>query len=190
MGRRSITADRSHYVLNATITIRVHVLPNATSAIDLAIYPVTVGVLQMPILLTSKKALEQVRRLHATNVGIKGTTREIFQSEGTKTMKTKSKVPRHAEWVRESKPKKMQDAIEIATKLMNKKICTLAECQTENKKRLKKTKKKDKIGSKPDKNGKRSEAEKSQKQLQLKEEEKPKKTKKEWPKTHARIKSY
>nr|GFA36038.1 reverse transcriptase domain-containing protein [Tanacetum cinerariifolium] len=32
------------------------------------------GVLQMPILLTSKKALEQVRRLHATNVEIKGTT--------------------------------------------------------------------------------------------------------------------
>nr|GFB15042.1 retrovirus-related Pol polyprotein LINE-1 [Tanacetum cinerariifolium] len=38
--------------------------------------------------------------------------------------------------------------------------------------RLKKTKKKDKIGSKPDKNGKRGEAGKSQKQLQLKEEEK------------------
>nr|GEX46280.1 reverse transcriptase domain-containing protein [Tanacetum cinerariifolium] len=47
----------------------------------------------------------------------------------------------------------------------------------------------DKIGSKPDKNGKRGEAGKSQKQLQLKEEEKPKKTKKEWPKTHARIKN-
>nr|GEU47689.1 hypothetical protein [Tanacetum cinerariifolium] len=46
------------------------------------------------------------------------------------------------------------------------------------------------IWTKPDKNGKRGEAGKSQKQLQLKEEEKPKKTKKEWPKTHARIKSY
>nr|GEW95326.1 hypothetical protein [Tanacetum cinerariifolium] len=34
-----------------------------------------------------------------------------------------------------SKPKTMQDAIEITTKLMNKKISTLAECQTENKKR-------------------------------------------------------
>nr|GEX05311.1 reverse transcriptase domain-containing protein [Tanacetum cinerariifolium] len=31
----------------------------------------------MPILVTSKKALEQVRRLHAMNVGIKGTTGEI-----------------------------------------------------------------------------------------------------------------
>nr|GFA67796.1 hypothetical protein [Tanacetum cinerariifolium] len=38
--------------------------------------------------------------------------------------------------VRAFKPKIMQDAIEIATKLMNKKISTLAECQTENNKRL------------------------------------------------------
>nr|GEU34098.1 hypothetical protein [Tanacetum cinerariifolium] len=55
---------------------------------------------------------------------------------------------------------------------------------------VKENQEKDKIGSKPDKNGKRGEAGRSQKQLQLKEEEKPKKTKKEWPKTHARIKSY
>nr|GEY68609.1 RNA-directed DNA polymerase, eukaryota [Tanacetum cinerariifolium] len=55
---------------------------------------------------------------------------------------------------------------------------------------VKENQEKDKIGSKPDKNGKRGEAGKSQKQLQLKEEEKPKKTRKEWPKTHARIKSY
>nr|GEW38353.1 hypothetical protein [Tanacetum cinerariifolium] len=37
--------------------------------------------------------------------------------------------------MRASKPKTMQDAIEIATKLRNKKIGTLAECQTKNKKR-------------------------------------------------------
>nr|GEX87433.1 hypothetical protein [Tanacetum cinerariifolium] len=43
--------------------------------------------------------------------------------------------------MRASKPKTMQDAIEIATKLMNKKISTLAECQTENKKRLDSTSK-------------------------------------------------
>nr|GFA09625.1 hypothetical protein [Tanacetum cinerariifolium] len=67
----------------------------------------------------------------------------------------------------------------------------------ENKKRMaenaytvKENQEKDKIGSKPDKNGKRGEAGKSLKQLQLKDEEKPKKTKKEWPKTHTRIKSY
>nr|GFB50848.1 reverse transcriptase domain-containing protein [Tanacetum cinerariifolium] len=38
--------------------------------------------------------------------------------------------------VRASKPKTMQDAIEIATKLMTKKISTLVKCQTENKKRV------------------------------------------------------
>nr|GEZ79157.1 hypothetical protein [Tanacetum cinerariifolium] len=43
--------------------------------------------------------------------------------------------------VRASKPKTMQDAIEIETKLMNKKISTLAECQAENKKRLDNTSK-------------------------------------------------
>nr|GEX46644.1 hypothetical protein [Tanacetum cinerariifolium] len=43
---------------------------------------------------------------------------------------------------------------------------------------VKEKQEKDKIGSKPDKNGRRVEAGKSLKQLQLKEEEKPKKTKK------------
>nr|GFB49747.1 reverse transcriptase domain-containing protein [Tanacetum cinerariifolium] len=45
------------------------------------------------------------------------------------------------ERVRASKPKTMQDAIEITTKLRNKKIITLVECQTENKKRLDNTSK-------------------------------------------------
>nr|GEW36937.1 hypothetical protein [Tanacetum cinerariifolium] len=52
---------------------------------------------------------------------------------------------------------------------------------------VKENQEKDKIGSKPDKNGKRVEAKESLKQLQLKEEEKPKKTKKEWSKTHTRL---
>nr|GFC07631.1 hypothetical protein [Tanacetum cinerariifolium] len=38
--------------------------------------------------------------------------------------------------MRTSKRKTMQDAIEIATKLRNKKISTLVKCETENKKRL------------------------------------------------------
>nr|GFC68076.1 hypothetical protein [Tanacetum cinerariifolium] len=42
---------------------------------------------------------------------------------------------------RASKPKTMQDAMEIATKLRNKKISTLLECETENKKRLDNTSK-------------------------------------------------
>nr|GFB63928.1 hypothetical protein [Tanacetum cinerariifolium] len=53
-----------------------------------------------------------------------------------------------------------------------------------------KTDKSEQKRTKPDKNEKRDEARKSLKQLQLKEEEKPKKTKKEWPKMHTRIKSY
>nr|GFC34007.1 hypothetical protein [Tanacetum cinerariifolium] len=43
--------------------------------------------------------------------------------------------------MRTSKPKTTQDAIEIATKLKSKKISTLVECQTENKKRLDNTSK-------------------------------------------------
>nr|GEX04528.1 reverse transcriptase domain-containing protein [Tanacetum cinerariifolium] len=39
------------------------------------------------------------------------------------------------ESVMASKPKTMQDAVEFATELMDKKICTFAECQTENKRK-------------------------------------------------------
>nr|GEV54063.1 hypothetical protein [Tanacetum cinerariifolium] len=53
--------------------------------------------------------------------------------------------------VRESKPNTMQDAIEIATKLRNKKISTLAECQTENKKRLDNTSKNNQNQQQPNK---------------------------------------
>nr|GEV70031.1 reverse transcriptase [Tanacetum cinerariifolium] len=51
---------------------------------------------------------------------------------------------------------------------------------------VKENQEKDKIGSKPDKNGKRVKAKKSLKQLQWIKEEKPKKTQKEWSKTHTR----
>ncbi|GKB53055.1 hypothetical protein Tco_0903808 [Tanacetum coccineum] len=56
-GEINLTEDLSHCALNATITTMVCVLPNATSATELAIWPLTVGVLQMPILLTTKGAL-------------------------------------------------------------------------------------------------------------------------------------
>ncbi|GKA86768.1 putative reverse transcriptase domain-containing protein [Tanacetum coccineum] len=49
--------DLSHYALNVTITMMVHLLVNATSVTELPIWPVTVGVLQMSILLTTKVAL-------------------------------------------------------------------------------------------------------------------------------------
>nr|GFD41961.1 hypothetical protein [Tanacetum cinerariifolium] len=73
-----------------------------------------------PILLTSKKALEQIRRLHATNVGIKDTTGEIVRSERTKTKKTKSKVLRHAKWCKpleEEKPNKTLTTLRMRSKL-------------------------------------------------------------------------
>nr|GFB07397.1 reverse transcriptase domain-containing protein [Tanacetum cinerariifolium] len=53
--------------------------------------------------------------------------------------------------VRASKPKTMQDAIETTTKLMNKKISTLVECQTANKKRLDNTSKKNQNQQQPNK---------------------------------------
>ncbi|GKD96674.1 reverse transcriptase domain-containing protein [Tanacetum coccineum] len=43
LGRRSHMADLSHCALNATITMMDLVLPNATSATELAIWPMTVG---------------------------------------------------------------------------------------------------------------------------------------------------
>nr|GFC19909.1 hypothetical protein [Tanacetum cinerariifolium] len=55
------------------------------------------------------------------------------------------------ERMRASKPKTMQDAIEIATKLRNKKIGTLVEFQTENKKRLDDTSKNNQNHQQPNK---------------------------------------
>nr|GFA53399.1 hypothetical protein [Tanacetum cinerariifolium] len=54
---------------------------------------------------------------------------------------------------------------------------------------VKENQEKDKIRSKPDKNRKRVEAEKSLEQLQWVEEEKLSKTQKEWPKTQTRSKA-
>nr|GEW31416.1 hypothetical protein [Tanacetum cinerariifolium] len=54
---------------------------------------------------------------------------------------------------------------------------------------VKEKQEKEKIGSKPDNNEKRGEAEKSLKQLQWVEEEKLSKTQKEWPKTQTQSKA-
>nr|GFC62443.1 hypothetical protein [Tanacetum cinerariifolium] len=53
--------------------------------------------------------------------------------------------------VRASKPKTRKDAIEIATKLRNKKISPLVKCQTENKKRLDNTSKNNQNQQQPNK---------------------------------------
>nr|GEZ49764.1 putative reverse transcriptase domain-containing protein [Tanacetum cinerariifolium] len=53
--------------------------------------------------------------------------------------------------MRASKPKTMQDVVEIATKLRNKKISTLVECQTANKKSLDNTSKNNQNQQQPNK---------------------------------------
>ncbi|GKE60693.1 hypothetical protein Tco_1511060 [Tanacetum coccineum] len=78
--RRSHTRDLNPYALNATITMTVHVLPNATSATELAIWIVTVGVPPMPTLLTTKGVLGQVRNPLAMNVKPRDTSRGVVQT--------------------------------------------------------------------------------------------------------------
>nr|GEY60559.1 hypothetical protein [Tanacetum cinerariifolium] len=53
--------------------------------------------------------------------------------------------------MRASKPKTMRDAMDIATKLRNKKISTLVECETENKNRLDNTSKNNQNQRRPNK---------------------------------------
>ncbi|GJZ26586.1 putative reverse transcriptase domain-containing protein [Tanacetum coccineum] len=78
--KRSHTGDLNPYALNVTITMMVHMLPNATSATELAIWLVTIGVLSMPTQLTTKGALRQVRNPLAMNVEPKDTSRGIVQN--------------------------------------------------------------------------------------------------------------
>ncbi|GJX25160.1 hypothetical protein Tco_0231456 [Tanacetum coccineum] len=78
--RGSHMGDLNPYALNATITTMVYVLPNATSATELAIWLATVGVLPMPTLLTTKGSLGQVRSLLAMNVEPMDISRGIVQS--------------------------------------------------------------------------------------------------------------
>ncbi|GJU89378.1 hypothetical protein Tco_1301801 [Tanacetum coccineum] len=83
---------------SAITTMTVRVLQSAINATNMVTSPVTVGVREMPMLLTTKGSLWQVRRLFAMNVGIKGTTRGIAQSERTKVIKTKLEVLEHMDW--------------------------------------------------------------------------------------------
>nr|GEV52867.1 retrovirus-related Pol polyprotein from transposon 17.6 [Tanacetum cinerariifolium] len=53
---RNLTEVLSHYDLNATITMMVSVLQNATSATGLAIWPVTVGILECPKLKNNNRS--------------------------------------------------------------------------------------------------------------------------------------
>ncbi|GKG33457.1 hypothetical protein Tco_0433616 [Tanacetum coccineum] len=53
-GEKKLYKDLNPYALSAIITTMVRVLPNATSAIELAIWPVIAGVLLMATLVTSE----------------------------------------------------------------------------------------------------------------------------------------
>nr|GFB57173.1 hypothetical protein [Tanacetum cinerariifolium] len=70
-GEKKPYGDLIHCALNAIITMMVRVLPNATSATELAIWPVTVGVLLLQIIRETSLAM---------NVGIKGTIGVIERS--------------------------------------------------------------------------------------------------------------
>ncbi|GJZ02278.1 hypothetical protein Tco_0520239 [Tanacetum coccineum] len=66
--KRSHTGDLNPYALNETITTTVRVLQNAINATKLAILLVTVGVREMPTMLTIRGALGQARNLLASSV--------------------------------------------------------------------------------------------------------------------------
>ncbi|GJZ46084.1 reverse transcriptase domain-containing protein [Tanacetum coccineum] len=77
---RAYTGDLNPYALNATIHTTVRVLQNATNATKLAILLVTVGVREMPTLLTIRGALDQARNLLALSVEFNDTSRGNAQS--------------------------------------------------------------------------------------------------------------
>ncbi|GKG15834.1 hypothetical protein Tco_0358157 [Tanacetum coccineum] len=75
--RRNLTKDLNLCAQNATITMTDNVLQNAIRKNELAIWLVTVGVLQMPMLLTIRGALGQARNLLAMNVEPRDISRGI-----------------------------------------------------------------------------------------------------------------
>nr|GEV54519.1 hypothetical protein [Tanacetum cinerariifolium] len=90
--RRNLTEDLNLCAPNATITMTDHVLSNVISATELAIWPVIVGVLQMPIMLTTKGALGLVKKLLALSVEPKDISRGSVQSWRTTTMVIKEEM--------------------------------------------------------------------------------------------------
>ncbi|GJX17992.1 putative reverse transcriptase domain-containing protein [Tanacetum coccineum] len=73
--KRNNMGDPNPYAQNAIITTMIHVILNATNVTKLAILPVTVGVQEMPTMLTIRGALGQARNLLALSVEFKDTSR-------------------------------------------------------------------------------------------------------------------
>nr|GEZ98063.1 putative reverse transcriptase domain-containing protein [Tanacetum cinerariifolium] len=67
--RRNLTEDLNLCASNAAITMMVHVLPNATSATELSIWPVTVGVLQILIPANNQRSIEAAKVYVVGNAG-------------------------------------------------------------------------------------------------------------------------
>ncbi|GKC53113.1 putative reverse transcriptase domain-containing protein [Tanacetum coccineum] len=78
-GEKKPYGDLNPYAQNAIITTMVHVLLNATNATKLVILPVTVGVREMPTMLTIRGVLGQARNLLALSVEFKDTSRGNVQ---------------------------------------------------------------------------------------------------------------
>ncbi|GKF91538.1 hypothetical protein Tco_0275239, partial [Tanacetum coccineum] len=78
--KRNNIGDLNPYAQNATITKKVHVLTDDTSAIKSAIWTVTAGALQPLTMLTIRGALGRVRSLLAMSVAFKDILRGNVQS--------------------------------------------------------------------------------------------------------------
>nr|GEX96794.1 reverse transcriptase domain-containing protein [Tanacetum cinerariifolium] len=73
---RSNMGNPNPYALNAVITMMVHVLLSAITATKLVTLHVTVGLRQLPMMLTTRGALGQDRNRDVMSVGLKDILRE------------------------------------------------------------------------------------------------------------------
>nr|GEX74646.1 putative reverse transcriptase domain-containing protein [Tanacetum cinerariifolium] len=96
-------------------------------------------------------SVKEIKRVVAQRVANAIEANAIYETKTNLTLKFHKRMDMIHGRVRASKPKTMQDALKIATKLMNKKISTLVECQTENKKRLDNTSKNNQNQQQPNK---------------------------------------
>nr|GFC41299.1 hypothetical protein [Tanacetum cinerariifolium] len=88
--KRSNMCDLDPYALNAIITTTVRVLRSAATATKLAILRVTVGVRQIPIMLTIRGALGQARNRDVMSVEFKDILIEnVLSCRTTTTRATK-----------------------------------------------------------------------------------------------------
>nr|GFA28050.1 hypothetical protein [Tanacetum cinerariifolium] len=98
-----------------------------------------------------RMSVEEIEQVVAQRVANAIEDIAIYETKTNLALKFHKHVDMIHGRMRASKPKTTQDAIEIATKLRNKKISTLVECQTANKKRLDNTSKNNQNQQQPNK---------------------------------------